>query len=147
VSLPMMDPAKRAFSYQCTLIKATGSENRPEVQTDQPTIIVTEGGVPFDVDVRLLGDLAQAHLSGVEVDLRCEPLDGQQQKIESHLFEQTGDKRYTQRLLLRADRPANYFEYKTTVFLPDKDPVEADWTRHNSSILVLQASRLLESDS
>ena len=147
VSLPMMDPTKRTFGYQCTLIKATGSENRPEVQTDQPTIIVTEGGVPFDVDVRLLGDLAQSRLTGLEVDLRSEPLDSQQPKIESHLFEPGGDKHYTQRLLLRADRPAHYFEYKTTVFLPDKDPVEGDWTRHDSSILVLQASRLLESDS
>jgi hypothetical protein len=141
-----MDPAKRKFSYSCTLIKASGSENRPEVECDQPLIIITEGGTAVDVDVRLLGDMAQNKISAVEVDLRCEPLDGQQPKVESHLLEAGKETRFTQRLLLRADRPTRKFEYKTIVYGTAGDPLESEWTPHESALLVLQAARLLESN-
>ena len=146
VTIPMMDATKRSFSYSCTLIKASGSENRPEVESDQPLIIITEGGVYLDVDVRLLGDMAQNKISAVEVDLRCEPLDGQQPKIEPHLLEAGKDTRFTQRMLLRADRPTRTFDYKTIVYPAEGDPVESDWTSHDGGLLVLQAARLLESN-
>jgi hypothetical protein len=145
IALPMMDASKRSFSYQCTLIKSSDSENRPEVQTDQPRIVITEGGIAFDVTVQLLGDLAQSNMSGLQLDLRSEPLDRQQQKLFSHLFEPGGDKRFAQRLLLRADRPSHSYEYKTTIFLPSNDPVESDWSSHESAILVLQPAQLLAS--
>ena len=143
VAIPMMDPNKRQFSYQCTLIKPSGSENRPEVETDVPRIIVTEGGVAVDVSVQLLGDLSQSGIGGLQLDLKSEPLDGQQEKVFSHLFEPGGDKHFVQRLLLRIDRPAHNYQYKTTLYLNSGDPKESDWDSRDSTVLVLQPSQLL----
>ena len=143
VAIPMMNPNKRQFSYQCTLIKASGSENRPEVETDEPNIIVTEGGLAVDVNVQLLGDLAQSGIGGLQLDLKSEPLDGQQEKVFSHLFEPGGDKHFVQRLLLRVDRPAHNYQYKTTLYLDSGDPKESDWDSRDSSVLVLQPAQLL----
>jgi hypothetical protein len=143
VAIPMMNPSKRDFTYQCTLIKASGSENRPEVETDEPRIIVTEGGLALDVNVQLLGDLAQNGISGLQLDLKSEPLDGQQEKVFSHLFEPGDDKHFVQRLLLRVDRPTHNYQYKTTLYLDSGDPKEIDWESRESSVLVLQPAQLL----
>ena len=143
VSLPLMNAKKREYSYQTTLFKATGgAENRPEVTTDQISVIVADGSLPFDVSVMLVGDLGQAGLTALQVDLRAEPLDGQSAAMQSHLFEGAGDTKWVQRLSLRTDRPDHTYQVQTTAFYTDKDPVQSDWNNYNTSILVLQPSRL-----
>ena len=108
-----------------------------------PRIIVTEGGLAVDVSVQLLGDLAQSGIGGLQLDLKSEPLDGQQEKVFSHLFEPGGDKHFVQRLLLRVDRPAHNYQYKTTLYLNSGDPKESDWDSRDNTVLVLQPSQLL----
>ena len=67
VSIPMMDVKKKRYSYQTTLFKTSGgAENRPEVTTDQISIPIADGSMPFDVNVTILGDLAQAGLSALQ---------------------------------------------------------------------------------
>jgi len=143
VSLPLMNSRKRQYSYQTTLYKVTGgAENRPEVTSDQLSIIVADGSLPFDVSVTLVGDLGQAGLTALQVDLRAEPLDGQTAAVQSHLFQIGGDSKWVQRLSLRTDRPDHTYQVQTTAFYATKDPVQSDWNDHDTSILVIQPSRL-----
>jgi hypothetical protein len=90
----------------------------------------------------LVGDLGQAGLTALQVDLRSEPLDGQPAAVESHLFQTGGDTKWVQRLMLRTDRPDHTYQVQTTAFYADKDPVQSDWNDHDTSILVIQPSRL-----
>jgi hypothetical protein len=143
VTIPLMNAKRREFAYRVLLIKANGgSEQQPERKTEQLSLLITEGGVYLDVNVTLLGDLAQNRLDAVQIDLRSEPLDGERQRIETHLFEPGAEKKVSKRLLLRADRPQK-FEYRTTVFSAERGAVEGDWTPHEISNLVLQVARLL----
>lgn len=142
VSLPLMNKIKRSYSYQTTLIKTDGSaENRAEVTTDAMSVVIADGSQAFDVNVTLIGDLVQAGLTALEVDLRSEPLDGRAPTIFSHLF-QPGEAKWAQRLMLRTDRPDHTYQVQTTAFYTDKDPVQSDWNSHNTSVLVIQPSRL-----
>jgi hypothetical protein len=143
VSLPLMDSKKRQYSYQATLYQVSGgAQNRPEVTTDQISIVVADGSLPFDVNVILVGDLGQARLSALQVDLRAEPLDGQPATVQSHLFQVGADTKWTQRLTLRSDRPDHTYQVQTTAFYADKDPMQSSWNDHDTSILVIQPSRL-----
>jgi hypothetical protein len=138
-----MDLKKRSYAYQLTLFRAGGgAENRPEITTDQTAVIVADSGQPNDISVTLVGDVGQAGLVALQVDLRTDPADGQAAKIESHLFEPGGDKKWVQRLVMRTDRPARAYQVQTTAFFPDKDPVMSDWNDHDTAILVIQPSRL-----
>jgi hypothetical protein len=142
VNLPMMNSKKRSYSYQATLFKpGGGAENRPEVTTDQMSIILADGSLPFDVNVMVVGDLNQAGLTALQVDLKAEPLDGQSDSVQSHLF-QGADTRWVQRLALRTDRPDHTYQVQTTAFYAEKDPVQSDWNDHDTSILVIQPARL-----
>jgi hypothetical protein len=143
VSLPLMNSKKREYSYQATLYKTSGgAENRPEVTTDQMSIFIADGALPFDVTVMLVGDLTQAGLAALQVDLKSEPLDGQTAAVQSHLFQVGGDTKWVQRLMLRTDRPDHTYQVQTTAFYPGKDPLPSDWNDHDTSILVIQPSRL-----
>lgn len=143
VTLPIMNRERREYTYQVSLIKVNGAaENHAPVQTDQLSIVVTEGGVYFDVSLVLLGDLAQRNIDAIQVDLRAEPLTGEVTRIESHLFERGGERRIQKRLLIRADRPRR-FEYRTTVFQSDGGMLESAWQAHENAILPLQLAQLL----
>jgi hypothetical protein len=127
------------------LVKPNGqAENHAPKTTDQLSIIITEGGVYLDVDVVLIGDLATFQVDALQVDLRADPLDGVPPKVESHLFLPGEPKRYTQRLLLRADRPTQQFQYRTKVILTAGDEIDGDWTPCQTQILTLQVQRLLQ---
>jgi hypothetical protein len=142
-TIPIVDPELREYTYRATLIKANGgAESQAQVRTDRLTIPVTEGGIYFEVQVTLLGAMDPLGIQAIQVDLRSEPLDGQLQRTESHLFEVGGETRTTVKLLLRADRPQK-FEFRTIVFTADRDPIESDWTEHENTNLVIQSARLL----
>jgi hypothetical protein len=144
VTIPIVDASKREFSYTVTLVKPNGhAENHAPKTTDQLSIIITEGGVYLDVDVVLIGDLATFQVDALQVDLRAEPLDGVPPKVESHLFLPGEPKRYTQRLLLRADRPIQQFQYRTKVIAAGNE-IAGDWTPCQTQILTLQVQRLLQ---
>ena len=51
-------------------------------------------------------------------------------------------KKYTQRLLLRADRPTQ-FKYRTKILTAGNE-IEGDWTVSQSKILLLQVQRLMQ---
>ncbi len=143
VSIPIVDSSKREYTYRVILIKANGgAENQHPQRTDQLSIIVTEGGIYLDVNVVVIGNMAQSKVDALQVDLRSEPLDGERQRVESLLFEPAAPPKVAQRLLLRADR-AQQFEYRTTLFTADRGPIETDWMVHEKEILPLQLSRLL----
>jgi hypothetical protein len=143
VSIPIMDSSQRQYTYRVILIKANGgAENQHPRRTDQLSIIVTEGGIYLDVDVRVFGNMTQSQVDALQVDLRSEPLDGERHRVESLLFEPGAPPKAVQRLLLRADRPQQ-FEYRTTLFTAEREPIESDWTVHEKEILPLQLSRLL----
>jgi hypothetical protein len=143
VSIPIMNSNQREYTYRVILIKANGgAENQHPQRTDQLSIIVTEGGIYLDVNVVVFGNMTQSRVDALQVDLRSEPLDGERHRVESLLFEPGATTKATQRLLLRADRPQQ-FEYRTTLFAADREPIESDWTVHEKEILPLQLSRLL----
>lgn len=145
VTIPIIDPELREFTVRATLTKTNGqSERQAPVVTERLSIPITEGGIYFDVQIVLLGAMEAAGIQAVQVDLRSEPLEGERQRTESHLFEPGQENRATKRLLLRADRPQR-FEYRTTAFMaePDQDPVVRDWTEHENSNLILQPQRLV----
>jgi hypothetical protein len=139
--IPIMNPRRRKYTYTVSLVKTSGqAEIHQPKTTDDLSIIVTEGGIYLEVTVTVLGDLAQLGVHAVQVDLRSEPLDGAQEKVESHLFMPGAEMQVTKRLLLRADRPSQ-FEYRTVVF-DAQGQREGDWTQHASRILVLQPQTL-----
>lgn len=141
VMVPVMDPRRREYTYSVTLIKTDGrAENHEPKVTDQEAITVTEGGIYLDVRVVLLGDLAAAGLDAVQVDLKAEPLDGDRERVEEHLFLPGGESQVTKRLLLRADRPQR-FRYRVTPFGASAAGA-GEWKDHESAILVLQARSL-----
>lgn len=141
-SIPIVDSTKREYSYTVSLVKPNGqAENYEPKVTDQLSIIITEGGVYLDVDVVLIGDLAALAVDALQIDLRSEPLAGAQPKVESHLFLPGEPKKFTQRLLLRADRPTQ-FEYRT-IAISGGNEINGDWTKHQSKILLLQVQSLL----
>jgi hypothetical protein len=143
VTIPIVDPKKREYSYTISLVKPNGQAevHVPKV-TDQLSIIITEGGVYLDVDVVLIGDFNALSVDALQVDMQAEPLDGAQPKIESHLVMPTDPKRFTQRLLLRADRPTEY-QYRTVVISKGNE-IDSDWNKAQSKILLLQVQRLLQ---
>lgn len=144
VTLPIMNHERREYSYQVSLIKTNGgAENHALVVTEDLSIVITEGGVYFDVNLVLIGDLAQRGLDAVQVDLRAEPPEGEVGTVESILFERGGDKKAQKRLLLRADKPRR-FEYRTTAFLSDGTQAAGEWTGYDKSILPLQLAGLLQ---
>jgi len=143
LTLPLMDPKKREYTYTATIVKANGEAVvRKETTTSDLALNIGDGSVIVDVQVTLLGDVAAAKASAVQVDLQAEPIDGRPPTIQSHLFEAGGDKKWTQRLLLRSDRPDRTYQYRTTIFLNDKGPVSSDWIDAETSVLPLQVSRL-----
>ena len=143
VTIPIVDASKREFGYTISLVKPNGqAESHAPKTTDQLSIIITEGGVYLDVDVVLIGDLATFQVDALQVDLQAEPLDGVSPKIESHLFVPGDPKKYTQRLLLRADRPTQ-FQYRTKVLTAGNE-IDSGWTPCQSKILLLQVQRLLQ---
>jgi hypothetical protein len=140
--LPIMDPRRRKYTYTVTLIKTSGQAEMHEPKTtDDLSIVVTEGGAYLHVQVTLLGDLTQLGVSAVQVDLRSEPLAGQREKVESHLFVPGAEAQVGKTLLLRADRPSQ-FDYRMTVFTAQGQRA-TDWIGHASQILVLQPQTLL----
>jgi hypothetical protein len=143
-TIPLIDPELREYTYQATLIRKDGqAERQPQTTTDALSILVTEGGAYFDVTITILGDMAQAGLQAVQVDLRAEPMDGARPKVESRLFQPgAAAPPGPVRLLLRVDRPQQ-FEFRTTAFTADRGPVESAWTVHQNANLVLQPARLL----
>ena len=142
-SIPIVDSIKREYSYAVSLVKPNGqAENHEPKVTDQLSIIITEGGVYLDVDVVLIGDFGALAVDALQIDLRSEPLPGAQTKVESHLFLSGEPKKFTQRLLLRADRPTQ-FEYRT-IIISGGDQIDNDWTKHQSKILLLQVQKLLQ---
>jgi hypothetical protein len=142
ITIPILDPNRRKFTYRATLIKATGEvEQQAKVQTESPTIRITEGGIPFDVQVIVLGQM-DGRIAALQVELRRPPVAASSEHVEVLLFEPGGDTRLGARLVLRPDRPQG-FEYRTTLFLSDAGPVESDWTEQETSPLVLQPQRLL----
>ncbi len=142
VTIPLMNSKRRDYTYTVSLIKPNGrAENHSPKETDQLSIVITEGGVYLDVDVVLIGDPAGLGIDALQLDLRSEPLEGELPKIESHLFLPGPEKRISKRLLLRADRPQT-FEYRTKVLARGQE-IENDWTQHQSKILLLQLQKLL----
>src|SRR5262249_54611660 len=102
VTLPLMNAKKRSYAYQTTLYKPDGSaENRPEITTEDMSVVIADGSQPFDVTVTLIGDLGAAGLAALQVDLRAEPLDGKAPAVQSHLFQPGGEFKWAQRLMLR----------------------------------------------
>jgi hypothetical protein len=143
VTIPIVDPRRRQYTYQATLIKPNAAaESQPPVQTDRLAINITEGGIYLDVTITVLGDLGSAGLDAVQVDLRSEPLDGAQPHVETTLFQPNQAAQAVKRLLLRTDRPQQ-FEFRTTAFRTAGDPVVSAWTAHDGVNLVIQPSRLL----
>jgi len=145
ISIPIVDRSKREYTYKVSLIKANGgAENQLEQKTEQLSIIVSEGGIYFDVTVTLLGaaTMAAHAIDAIQVDLKAEPLDGALEVVESELFEAGGAIKTVKRLLLRADRPRQ-FQYRTTVFTAARDPEPSDWTVHENAILPIQVARLV----
>ena len=141
VTIPLMNSKRRDYTYTVSLIKPNGrAENHSPKETDQLSIVITEGGVYLDVDVVLIGDPAGLGIDALQLDLRSEPLEGELPKIESHLFLPGPEKRISKRLLLRADRPQT-FEYRTKVLARGQE-IENDWTQHQSKILLLQLQKL-----
>jgi hypothetical protein len=142
-TIPVVDPSKREYTYTVSLLKPNGrAENHEPKVTDQLSIIITEGGIYLDVDVVLIGDLAALSVDALQLDMKTEPLDGELPKIESHLFLPGPEKRITQRLLLRADRPTE-FQYQTKL-LTASGEIQGDWTKHQSKILLLQVQTLMQ---
>ena len=142
VTIPLMNSKRRDYTYTVSLIKPNGkAENHSPKETDQLSIVITEGGVYLDVDVVLIGDLAGLGIDALQLDLRSEPLEGELPKIESQLFLPGPEKRISKRLLLRADRP-QVFEYRTKVLARGQE-IENDWTQHQSKILLVQLQKLL----
>ena len=141
-TIPLIDARLRGYTYQATLVKKNGqAERQPATTTEVLSVLVTEGGAYFDVTVTILGDMTQAALQAVQVDLRAEPLDGVPPRVESRLFQPGQPPQAAVRLLLRVDRPQQ-FEFRTTAFLSDGGPVESPWTPHTNANLVLQPARL-----
>ena len=142
ISIPIVNRTRRGYKYQVLLIKANGSTEAQEpVETDDLTIIVTEGGIYMDVTVLLIGTLQQVGIDAVEVEVRSEPLDGAQPVTQTMMFVPGAEIKQTQRLLLRADRPRQ-FEYRTTVFAGANPPSTSDWQATQQSMLPLQLARL-----
>jgi hypothetical protein len=144
VILPLMNAKKREYAYQATIYRTGGAaaENLPELTTDQMSIVIADGSLPFDVSVILVGDLVQAGLAALQVDLQADPLDGQPPAPQSHLFQPGGDSKWIQRLTLRSDRPSHTYQVQTTAFYAGKDPYPSSWNDHDTSILVIQPSHL-----
>jgi hypothetical protein len=143
VQIPVIDPEKRRYTFRVRLVKQGGQTEEREAQTtDALTIVVTPGGFYMDVQVALLGTLESQELTAVQVDMKTEPLDGQAEKVESHLFMPTDPVRMTQRLLMRADRTAG-FQYRVQLFHADGRVSEREWTRHESRILPLSLAALV----
>jgi hypothetical protein len=145
-TIPIVDSKKREYTYTVSLVKPNGqAENHEPKLTDQLSIIITEGGVYLDVDVKLIGKLDPLGIDALQLDLQAEPLDGNQPKIESHLFLPGEADRFTQRLLLRADRPTT-FQYRTLLMTKGKE-IDSDWVKHESKILLLPLQNLLKADA
>jgi len=145
-TIPIVDSKKREYTYTVSLVKPNGqAENHEPKLTDQLSIIITEGGVYLDVDVKLIGKLDSLGIDALQLDLQAEPLDGNQPKIESHLFLPSEADRFTQRLLLRADRSTE-FQYRTLLMTKGKE-IDSDWVKHQSKILLLPLQNLLKADA
>jgi hypothetical protein len=145
-TIPIMDSKKREYTYTVSLVKPNGqAESHEPKVTDQLSIIITEGGVYLDVDVKLIGKLDPLGIDAIQLDLQAEPMDGNQPKIESHLFLPNEPDRFTQRLLLRADRPLQ-FQYRTLLMTQGRE-IDSDWVKHESKILLLPLKNLLMADS
>jgi hypothetical protein len=144
LAIPLVDAKKRTYTYTATIIGTNGNkEQRPAADSTALSLDITDGSTVVDVQVTMLGDLAAAHASGIQVDLQAAPPDGQQPVVQSHLFEVGGDRKWTQRLLLRSDRPSRTFQYRTTVFADGKDPAPTDWIDCETPVLPLMATRLV----
>ena len=142
VSIPIVDRTRRRYKYQVLLIKSNGTtEAHAPIETDELSIVVSEGGVYMDVTVLLIGTLQQAGIDAVEVEVRAEPLDGAQPVTQTLMFMPGAEPKQTQRLLLRADRPRQ-FEYRTTVFVGSGAPATSDWVTTQQTMLPLQVARL-----
>lgn len=145
-TIPIVNGKKREYTYTVSLVKPNGqAESHEPKLTDQLSIIITEGGVYLDVDVKLIGKLDALGVDALQLDLQTEPLDGNQPKLESHLFLPGEPDRFTQRLLLRADRPLQ-FQYRTLVMTKGRE-IAADWVKHESKILLLPLQNLLKADA
>jgi hypothetical protein len=145
-TIPIVNAKKREYTYTVSLVKPNGqAESHEPKHTDQLSIIITEGGVYLDVDVKLIGKLDALGIDAMQLDLQAEPLDGSQAKVESHLFLPSEADRFTQRLLLRADRPLE-FEYRTLVISKGRE-IPSEWIKHESKILLLPLQNLLKADA
>ena len=143
VDVPLRDADVREYTYQATLVKVNGApEQQPAQTTDAGTILISEGGHYLDVAITVLGQLANAGLDGILVELRADPPDGQQQVVQSVAIAATDPPKATVRLLLRSDR-ANGYEYRTTAYLSAGNQVVRDWEPAQAANLVLQPARLV----
>ena len=143
VTIPIMDVRRREYTYRVVLIKTNGGdENWPDKTTDRLSIVISEGYVKLDVNVLLIGDMAQNGLDALQLEMRGEPLAGDVVRVESRLFDPASDKRIVEHLRLRADRTPK-FQYRTTAFRSAGDPLVSDWLDHDSDNLVLQLNRLI----
>ena len=144
VSLPLINPSRRKYSYEVSLVKTGArSENWAPRESDDLSIVVTEGGVYCDVQLTVLGDLNTLQVDALQVDLRAEPLEGAHQEVDSFLFTPGQPGTTARRLLLRADRDLA-FEYHLLAFRRDGTQVEVPWTTHKSRVLPLPLARILQ---
>ena len=142
LEIPLMDSDQREYTYQATLVKVNGTpEQQKAVTTDSSSLFITEGGHYLDVNVMLLEPLAAAGLDGLQVDLRSDPPDDQEQQTQSIVFGPADPTRATVRLLLRSDRATDY-EFQTTAYLTNGAPVVRPWAPNDVANLVLQPARL-----
>jgi hypothetical protein len=144
VTLPLVDRTLRAFEYRYSLVKKPPhpTETYDFRRHEGLSIVITEGGVYFDVTVALLGQLAAQALDAVQVDLRCEPPPGQIAQTVSLLFMSGDDLRVDKRLLMRADRPAAY-EYRVLLIRSDGTTRQHDWSAASGQFLPLSLAALL----
>ncbi|MDP2315709.1 MAG: hypothetical protein Q8P41_22620, partial [Pseudomonadota bacterium] len=146
VRIPLIDSTRRTYTYTVSLVKTGArSENWEPRESDDSSIVITEGGTYFDAQLTLLGDLAAQQIDAVQIDLRAEPLEGQNVEIDSFLFVPGQPATATRRLLIRSDRPAG-FEYRVLLFRHDGTQKETPWRRHASRILPLPLAALLRDD-
>jgi hypothetical protein len=140
VTIPLMDPDVRTFTYTATLVRINAApETQPAVTTKSASIYVVDGH-SLDVVVTVLGGLSAAGVIGLQVDVRTGPDDPQPASV---LFQPPDPQApQTVHLDLAADAGSSY-QYQTTAYLASGgDPVVIGWQDGQGSHLTLQAARL-----
>ena len=139
VSIPLMNPDVRTYTYTATIIKVSDApETQPPVTSTSSSIYVVDGH-SLVVIVTVLGDLGAAKLDAVQIDVRADANDNQPVSL---LFQPGAAASQTVNLDLAAGQGAQ-FQYQSTAFVTGgTDPVVIGWQDATGTRLTLQAARL-----